>query len=568
MRIQFVLFFLLVSCQTKPPLLKKGPASPSFWPTKGWKQSTPEKQGMNSKKLTEMFKLLNKENYKIDNISIIRNGFLVTDYYKYPYKKEKKHIIHSVTKSILSALVGIAIDKGYIKSVDAKVIDFFPQKLSSKNKNRLKDLTLKHLLMMSSGLKTEDNWRYKWKGLFKMKNQEDWSQYLLNLPLESPPGKKFNYSNGVSYLISALLSRATRMKPQDFAQRYLFNPLGISKSNIKWQLDPKGIHIGWGGMHMRPRDMAKFGLLYLNKGTWEEKQIISKKWIEASTKTHLKSDLYSNYGYQWWNGSAMYRLDKLWRKRWTLAFFKKEPSENYYMAVGFMGQFIYIIPDRNMVVVFTSHLPTEEGKNFIPKALLDEYILPSVISNSSLKEKKDENKELNSLISHAKKESPFIWLSPNKGITRKNVFIRTDSPSFSLEFPEGSTKSKLMNDEDIMALNTPMGGFISINLKSISKDVPLEKNGSIIKKALQNAGDRVYQTLNEVIHLKDKTKVLKSTFDWRFKKLFPFRTVSLSIYKKGKLITINYSYDPLDKSSIIYFEKDIRKILDGLNFKS
>tara|TARA_Y100001954_G_scaffold134205_1_gene143360 strand:+ start:7161 stop:8864 length:1704 start_codon:yes stop_codon:yes gene_type:complete len=566
LRVQFFLLFLLISCQTKPPLLKKGPRSPSYWPTKTWKESTPEKQGMDSKKLTAMLQLLKKENYKIDNISIIRNGFLVTDYYKYPYKKEKKHIIHSVTKSILSALVGIAIDKGYIKSVNAKVIDFFPQKLSSKNKSRLKDLTLEHLLMMSSGLKTEDNWRYKWKGLIKMRGQEDWVQYLLDLPLESPPGKKFNYSNGVSYLISALLFKATRKKPQDFAQKYLFNPLGISKSNIKWKLDPRGTHIGWGGMHMRPRDMAKFGLLYLNKGKWEDKQIISKKWIEASTKTHLESDLYQNYGYQWWNGPAMYRLDKLWRNRWNFTFSKKEPSENYYMAVGFMGQFIYIIPDRNMVVVFTSHLPIEKGKNFIPKALLDEYILPSVISNSSLKENKGIHQKFNSLISHAKRERPFIWLSQNEGLTRKNVFKRADSPSFSLDFPVGSTQSKLMTDQEIMALTTPMGARISINLDSISKGVPLEKNGGIIKENFKKAGDNVRLVKNEVIHLKDQTKVLKSTIEWNFLTLFPVRTIALSIYKKGKLITITYSYDSLEKSSKSYFERDFKIILDGLIF--
>ena len=126
--------------------------------------------------------------------------------------------------------------------------------------------------------------------------------------------------------------------------------------------------------------MAKFGLLYLNKGMWEGKQVISKKWIEQSTKPHLKSDLYQNYGYQWWSGPAMYNLENVWRYKWNVNLSKGDPKEKYYTAVGFMGQFIYIIPDRNMVVIFTSRL--EGTENYIPKALVDEFILSSIISNT------------------------------------------------------------------------------------------------------------------------------------------------------------------------------------------
>ena len=112
-------------------------------------------------------------------------------------------------------------------------------------KEGIKKITLEHLLMMSSGLKTEDSWHYKWTGLTKMRSQKDWVKYLLELPIEREPGKTFDHSNGVSYLISAVLFRATKMKPQVFAQKYLFHPLGIKKSNIQWSTDPRGIHIGW-----------------------------------------------------------------------------------------------------------------------------------------------------------------------------------------------------------------------------------------------------------------------------------------------------------------------------------
>ncbi len=564
LKILFFLPFILLSCQTKPPLFKKGPAIPSYWPTKSWKETSPEKQGMNSQKLADMFKIIKDEDYNIDNISIIRNGFLVADYYKYPFKKGDKHIIHSVTKSVLSALVGIAIDKGYIKSVKERVINFFPEKISSRKGEELKNMTLEHLLMMSSGLKTEDNWRYKWKGLTKMRTQEDWVHYLLNLPVKEEPGKEFDYSNGVSYLISALLFKATKIKPQDFAQRYLFDPLGISKSHIKWQLDPRGVHIGWGGMHMRPRDMAKFGLLFLNKGVWEGKQVLSKSWIEASTQTRLKSDLYENYGYQWWNGPAMYKLEKLWRRKWNFNLVKRDPIENYYMAVGFMGQFIYVVPDRNMVVIFTSHL--RGGQNFIPKALMDEFILPSVVSNSPLKEKEEILQKLNSYISNANKEKPFTWASKSEGVTQKNFFKRTKEPSLELRFPKGSQKSDLVGEEEIMALTTPEGARFSLSIRDIPKGVPLKEASPILKRLLKSAGNQVKLIGHESFILHDKTPAFKSTFEWKFLKTFNLRTEFVSIYKKDKWILMSYSYDSLDRSSRSLFEKDLDQMIKGLTF--
>ena len=566
-KILFWLPFILlqfISCQTKPPLLKKGPALPSYWPTKSWKKSTPEKQGMDSQKLADMFKILKDEDYKIDNISIIRNGFLVTDYYKYPFKKGDKHIIHSVTKSVLSALIGIAIDKGYIKSVKERVINFFPEKLSFKKGEELKNITLEHLLMMSSGLKTEDNWRYKWKGLTKMRTQDDWVHYLLNLPVEKESGKEFDYSNGVSYLISALLFKATKIKPQDFAQRYLFDPLGISKSDVKWSLDPRGVHIGWGGMHMRPSDMAKFGLLFLNKGVWDGKQVISREWIEESTKTRLKSDLYENYGYQWWNGPAMYKLEKSWRHKWNYTMVKSDPIENYYMAVGFMGQFIYVVPDRNMVIVFTSHLPVEGGQNFIPKALVDEYILPSVVSNSPLKEKKEVLQKLNSSIFEAQKEKAFIWTSKSKGVTQQNLFIRTEEPSLELKFPKGSLKSNLIGDAEIMALTTPEGARLSLSLRDIPEEAPLSKTHLIIKGFLKSAGNQIKLLSNKRITLKDQTPAFKSTFEWKFLKTFNLRTEFISIYKKGKWISLSYAFDSLDLSARESLEEDLDQLIQGL----
>ena len=559
--LKFVFFLFFLSCQTTEVSLKKEVSLPSYWPTKGWRTSTPEKQGIDTKKLIEMMKVIKNNDYGIDSLTIVRNGFLVTDFYKYPFRKGNKHIIHSVSKSFLSSLVGIAIDKGFIKSINVPVLDFFPnKKFSNVDKNK-KSMTLEHLLMMASGLKTKDSWRYEWKGLTKMKSQDDWVQYLLDLPMEREPGKKFEYSNGVSYLISAILYKTTQMKPQVFAQRYLFEPLGISESDVRWEVDPSGIHIGWGGMRMRPQDMAKFGLLYLNKGIWEGKQILSKKWVESSTRKYLSSDIFSGYGYQWWSGSGSFNMDSLWRLRWKF-WPKKKPPVRYYMAVGFLGQFIYVIPDRNMVVVFTSNL--KDSKFFIPNALLDEYIIPAVISNSSLKEEK--SKEFDSLVSDLEKERHFIWDSEKEGMVKGGLFIRKKSPSFKLKFPEGSYKTNLIGSNEIMAMTTSEGARFSISINDRPEDISLNNVDTAIKKGFESFGSNIKLISNESLTLNGGTPAFKTVIDWRFKSSFYLRTTIISVYQKRKWVMLSYSYDSLNKSLFPFFEKDGKLLITGWRF--
>jgi CubicO group peptidase (beta-lactamase class C family) len=151
---------------------------------------------MDSGKLIEMMEKVRDENYAIDSITIIRNGYLVTDAYIYPFRKNTKHVIHSVTKSFTSVLVGIALDKGYIKSVKQPLLEFFPEKTIANLDEQKKAITLEHLLIMSSGLDTKDSWLYQWVGLAKMRASDDWAQYVLDRPMAQIPGGHFDYSNG------------------------------------------------------------------------------------------------------------------------------------------------------------------------------------------------------------------------------------------------------------------------------------------------------------------------------------------------------------------------------------
>ena len=188
---------------------------PDYWPTQDWQTSTPEEQGMDSANLLEMVQFYEKEHAKnenitIDSVTIIRNGYVVADIYFNPlYPKDTEHIIHSCTKSVMSALIGIAIKRGYIKNVDVPVIDILNDKNIENADERIKKLTVKNLLTMKTGLHSQDSYLYRYRGLFETQKTNDWTEHILNLPFEADPGTRFDYSSLASFLVSAIITKAT-----------------------------------------------------------------------------------------------------------------------------------------------------------------------------------------------------------------------------------------------------------------------------------------------------------------------------------------------------------------------
>jgi CubicO group peptidase (beta-lactamase class C family) len=175
--------------------------------------------------------------------------------------------------------------------------------------------------------------------------------------MAEPPGTQFEYCNGGSFLLSAIIQETTGMSAETYAMKNLFKPLGIS--DIDWPSNPEGISIGWGNLSMLPLDMAKIGLLYLKGGVWDGVQIVPQEWVSASTKKHIDATLQDGYGYQWW-------VD----------------SPELYMALGYAGQFIFVAPELDLVVVFTSDLSEDEF--YTPQRLLDTFILPAAVSSIPL----------------------------------------------------------------------------------------------------------------------------------------------------------------------------------------
>jgi CubicO group peptidase (beta-lactamase class C family) len=264
-----------------------------------------------------------------------------------------KHVLHSCTKSVTSALVGIAMDQGHIQSVDQPVLSFFPERTVGNLDARKEALTLEHLLTMTDGLHwvTKDiRYTSSTDTTPEMMRSNDWVQFTLDRRMEAEPGTRWNYNGGASHLLSAIVQETTGMTALEFAEEHLFGPLGISE--VAWLGGNQGRNYGGSRLQMTPHDMAKFGYLYLNEGMWDGEQIVPTAWVNASTANHSPTPQ-TYYGYQWW----------------------VMPWAGYYSAIGARGQYITVLPELDMVVVFTSDLVPED--QYIPLLLLAFYVIPA-----------------------------------------------------------------------------------------------------------------------------------------------------------------------------------------------
>jgi len=468
--ITIILLMLIGIVITNKPQMQRiyyEPSNPDYWPTQGWQISTPEEQGMDSTKLLEMLEFYEKQRLKnekvsIDSITIVRNGYMVADIYLNPlFPKDTKHILHSCTKSIMSALIGIAIEEGYIEGVDVLVLDIFDDKNIENVDERIKILTLKNLLAMQTGLQSQDSYLYQWRGIFKMQTTNDWTEYILNLPVEAEPGTRFDYSNMASFLLSAIIKKTTGKDTLSFAQEHLFDPLEIK--DVQWEKSPQGIDIGWARMWLKPHDMAKIGLLYLQKGKWENQVIIPTQWVEESLTAHsfpkkyryvydeegkvdrmtsgglwmftnLARPFADGYGYQWW-------LDK----------------SGKYSAVGFSGQFIMVVPKENLVVVFTSKLSGQDA--FFPAKLLKKFILPSIASNELLPANKEAQNKLFSL-----SDAPSLILEPKVVPGLPEIARKISGKTYSLD-------ANPWNYNNFMLIFDPEEDYVEFSYTAKEKDV-------------------------------------------------------------------------------------------------
>lgn len=300
-----------------------------------------------------------KEDYKnINGMLVVHKGNVVFENYYNGYGPDDAYHVASVTKTVISALIGICIDKGYIKSVYQKVIEFFPE-----YNVKSSEVTMRHLLTMTAPYPFVD-WQ---EPLEELCTQQNWVQYTLNRMGNGGEIGSFKYSSAGAHVLSAIISSATGKSAREFANEQLFQPLGmreIPNYNMKafgfddlfgkdvkgWVHDPNDITTGGWGLTLTVRDMVKFGRLYLNEGTYNRKQILSKSWIQESTAMNP-----NRYGYLWW--------------------LREEGGIFSYCAMGDGGNVICCVPEKELVVVIASEvIPNAEDRWKLIKESIFPYL--------------------------------------------------------------------------------------------------------------------------------------------------------------------------------------------------
>lgn len=342
----------------------------------GWETASLASVGMDAGPLVRLMDtLLGAEEHRIHGVLVVKDGKLVFEEYFAGYKfslaqqleyirfdRDTLHNLASVTKSITSALVGVAVDRGSIASMSERAFTYFPKyaDLSGGGKD---EITLEHLITMTAGLQWDENtyWypdpRNDVVQLFLV---EDPIRFVLARPLVAEPGTQFNYSGGCTNVLGEIVKRATLVGLDQFSEQLLLTPLGVT--DFEWQYLPGGVVFASGDLRLRPRDMAKFGYLYLSRGTWSGARILSEDWITVSTRRHITLDWgwADGYGYGWW--TQTYEIDG-------------QAVETFF-ASGWGGQQISVVPELDMVVVFTGGGYYEDPL-MSPDEMMRDYVLPA-----------------------------------------------------------------------------------------------------------------------------------------------------------------------------------------------
>jgi CubicO group peptidase (beta-lactamase class C family) len=377
-----------------------------YYPAGEWRTSTPEEQGMDSNLLLKMFETIQANKVPIHSVMIIRNGYLVCEAYFQPFHRDTRHDLFSATKSFTSSLVGIAINEGKIKGVDQKITDIFPDLVMPANNLGLENSTLENILTMSAGHAADS--------VDAVYNSDDWPRTFYGLPFSTKPGTRFLYDSGASHLLAAILKKTTGQAVDEYARERLFDPLKIS--GYDWEKTSEGINTGGWGLRITPTDMSKFGYMILHNGVWNGKQIVPAEWVETATQKHIEGywgeTRGDDYGYQFWmNPFGGFRAD------------------------GFAGQFVYILPEYDMVAVFTSGINYSEV--YQPVKLMSDFVVPAAKTKEPLPvneaaQKALENcvKELENPTPQAVPPLPEIAGQINGKTYQTNAFI----PRFSLSF--------------------------------------------------------------------------------------------------------------------------------------
>lgn len=327
-----------------------------------WPVSSPEEQGIDSSVLSNAFDHAGRLGFMY-SLLVVKNGHLIVERYFNGADKYFADHTCSTGKSYTSALIGIALRENFLTSLDQKMMDFFPEYASADLDPRKYDITIRHLLQMRAGYPFEESGDF----IESWYQSPDMMKFAIEIPLATDIDQTFAYSSHSSHILSGIIAKATGMSTYEFAKRYLFDPLGVSVQ--RWDQDSLGYYLGFGWLWFSPRDMARFGYLYLNNGMLDGQQIIPEEWIEESVRRYSENASWFKkhfedfgYGYQWWLAKA--------------------GGYDVYFALGHGGQVIVNVPELDMVIVTTADWEVSpEVSGFQINAMLnliDNFILTPI----------------------------------------------------------------------------------------------------------------------------------------------------------------------------------------------
>ncbi len=341
-----------------------------------------ESVNMNKDNICAMIDYINSvEQNNIHNILIFRNNKLVFEQYfqgnalnfniadlngeQMEYNRETDHFIASISKSVTSVIVGVAINMGYISDLNKKIIDYFPEYADILIDGK-ENITVENLLTMRCGLEFDENtflYNDPRSDTYQMINSQDPLRYVLSKPLITTPGTEFHYNTGTTNILAAIIAKETGETFFNWANANFFDAMNIEGG--KWSMMANGVPLASGGLYLRARELSKIGLMFLNDGMWLGKQFIAANWIEKSVHEHVSvgNSFFENtsYGYQWWISNLTVN---------------KKACKCYFGA-GWGDQFLFVIPELELVVEFNSGNFAGAGK-ISPLNLLYDYILKAV----------------------------------------------------------------------------------------------------------------------------------------------------------------------------------------------
>jgi len=287
-------------------------------------RSAPEAQGVSSSAILSFVESADREIESMNSFMLLRHGHVVAEGWWSPYNPESPHSLYSLSKSFTSTAVGLAITEGKL-SLDDEVLKFFPEDAPASPSDNLKAMRVSDLLRMSTGHQTEP----------PRPADQSWTKAFLAHPVPFKPGTHFLYNTSATYMLSAIVQKATGQTVLDYLRPRLFQPLGVE--HPIWEASPQGITLGGYGLSVRTEDIARFGQLYLQKGKWQGKQLVPESWIEVATArqtsngSNPQSDWDQGYGYQFWRC-----------------------RHNIYRGDGAFGQYCIVLPEQDAVIAITS----------------------------------------------------------------------------------------------------------------------------------------------------------------------------------------------------------------------